>query len=70
MKKSRGRTHRNVRTLVALVILYLYLTERINGKIAIIALSLSGFFIALSFISFCPPYLPFEISTRKNDKAF
>jgi len=66
MKKNKGRTDRTVRTLVMLVILYLYFTEQINSKIAVIALSLSSIFIVASFISFCPPYLTFGISTRKN----
>lgn len=67
MKKNMGNTDKIIRILVALVIIVLYFTHQINGTLAIIGLILSGIFILTSFISFCPLYLPFGISTRKKD---
>ncbi len=66
MKKNMGNIDRIIRILVALVIIALYFTHQINGTIAIIGLVLSAIFILTSFISFCPLYLPFGISTRKK----
>ncbi len=66
MKKNMGTLDRTVRILVALVVVYLYNTKQISGKTAIAALLVSGIFILTSFISFCPLYLPFGISTRKK----
>ncbi|MHB8260829.1 MAG: YgaP family membrane protein [Bacteroidia bacterium] len=67
MKKNMGNVDRIVRVLLALLVIILYYTQVINGTIAIIGLILSGIFILTSFISFCPLYLPFGISTRKRN---
>lgn len=69
MKRNIGNTDRTLSILVALVILYLYFTEQINGKTVIISLIISGALILTSFISLCPLYLPFGISTRKKNTA-
>jgi hypothetical protein len=62
-----GTIDKVIRILVALVIIALYLTHRINGALAIVGLILSGIFIVTSITSFCPLYLPFGISTRKKE---
>lgn len=67
MKKNMGNIDKIVRIIVALIILLLYFTHQINGTLAIIGLVVSGIFILTSFISFCPLYLPFNISTRKKE---
>lgn len=67
MKKNMGTTDKIIRILVAVAIIVLYVTHQINGTLAIIGLILSGIFIVTSFISFCPLYLPFSISTRKKE---
>lgn len=67
MKKNMGNTDKAIRILVAVAIIILYFTHQINGTIAIVGLILSGIFIVTSFISFCPLYLPFGISTRKKE---
>ena len=61
-----GNIDRIVRIIVALVIAVLYFTNQISGTVAIIGLVVAGIFILTSFISFCPLYLPFGISTRKK----
>lgn len=67
MKKNMGTTDKVIRILVALLIIVLYFTHQISGTVAIIGLILSAVFILTSFISFCPLYLPFGISTRKKE---
>jgi Protein of unknown function (DUF2892) len=68
MKPNMGTIDKVVRILVALVIAGLYFANQITGTAAIILLVLAGVFILTSFMSFCPLYLPFGISTRKKDK--
>ena len=72
MKKNMGKVDRIIRILIAAIIIALYFTNVINGTLAIVLLALSGIFILTSFISFCPLYLPFGLSTRgkeQNQKA-
>ena len=66
MKKNMGNIDRLVRVLVAVIIAVLYFTKQLSGTWAIILLIVAGIFILTSFISFCPLYLPFGISTRKK----
>jgi len=68
MKKNVGTIDKVVRTLVAVVISGLYFSNIISGTVAIVLLILAGVFILTSFMSFCPLYLPFGLSTRKMDK--
>jgi hypothetical protein len=67
MKKNMGNTDKVIRILVAVVIAVLYFTHQINGTLAIIGLVVSGIFIVTSFMSFCPLYWPFGISTSKKE---
>ena len=64
MKKNMGTADRVIRILIAVVVIALYFANVINGTIAIVLLAISGIFILTSFISFCPLYLPFGISTK------
>jgi Protein of unknown function (DUF2892) len=66
MKKNMGNADKIFRILVALIIVGLYFTNLISGTLAIVLLVFAGIFILTSFISFCPLYLPFGISTRKK----
>lgn len=66
MKPNMGTADKVVRILVAIVIAGLYFANIISGTLAIILLVLAGVFILTSFVSFCPLYLPFGISTRKK----
>ncbi|MBL0053684.1 MAG: DUF2892 domain-containing protein [Bacteroidetes bacterium] len=68
MKPNMGTVDKAVRILVALVILGLYAANQISGLAATVLLVLAGIFILTSFMSFCPLYLPFGISTRKKEK--
>jgi hypothetical protein len=66
MKANMGTIDRIVRVLIAVVIIALYFANQITGTAAIILLVLSGIFILTSFMSFCPLYYPFKISTKKK----
>lgn len=66
MKQNMGTIDKVVRILVAIVIGILYFTHQISGTKAIVLLILAGIFIVTSFMSFCPLYWPFGISTKKD----
>ena len=61
-----GTADKILRILVAIVIAGLYFANIISGTVAIILLILAGVFILTSFMSFCPLYYPFGISTKKK----
>lgn len=67
MKKNMGTIDKVIRILVAVVVVVLYFTHVISGTLAIILLLFAGVFILTSFLSFCPLYLPFGLSTRKKE---
>jgi hypothetical protein len=64
MTKNMGTADRAIRIVAALVIAGLYFTHRISGTLAIVLMVFAVVFIVTSFISWCPGYLPFGISTR------
>lgn len=66
MKKNMGSIDSIIRVMLALVVIALYFGNLISGTTAIILLILAGIFILTSILNFCPLYLPFGISTRKN----
>jgi hypothetical protein len=67
MKKNMGSTDKIIRILIALIIGVLYFTKTIDGTLALILGALAVIFLLTSFISFCPLYLPFGLSTRKKE---
>ena len=69
MKKNMGNTDRIVRFIIAAVIGILYYTGTISGTLGIGLLVLAGVFLLTSFISFCPLYAPFGLSTCSTKKS-
>jgi hypothetical protein len=63
MQKNMGSADKIIRVLMAIVIVYLYLSGIIAGTLGIVLLVLSGVFILTSLMSFCPLYTLFGIST-------
>ncbi|MCB0372233.1 MAG: DUF2892 domain-containing protein [Muricauda sp.] len=63
MKKNMGKADKIIRILIAVIIGVLYYTGTISGTLGIVLLVLAGVFVLTSFISFCPLYAPFGIST-------
>lgn len=66
MTKNMGSLDRIARTLIAVVIAVLIFTGQIGGVLAIVLGIVAVAFIATSFMSSCPAYVPFGISTRKR----
>jgi hypothetical protein len=66
MKKNMGTVDRSIRVLLALVVAVLYFTNQISGTAAIILGLFAGIFLITSFMAFCPLYVPFKISTKKE----
>jgi len=66
MKKNMGGADRVIRIIIAVIIAGLYFTGKITGTLGIVLLALAGIFVLTSFISTCPLYMPFGISTRKK----
>ena len=63
-----GTIDKAIRILAAIVIATLYFAGIINGTMATVLLVIAAIFILTSFVSFCPLYWPFKISTLKKDK--
>ncbi|MGV3638465.1 MAG: YgaP family membrane protein [Flavobacteriales bacterium] len=66
MKPNMGSTDRILRTVVAVVIAFLYFTGVIPGTLGIVLLVVAVVFLATSLMSFCPLYAPFGISTCRT----
>ena len=60
-----GSADRIIRVIIAALIVTLYFTNILAGTLGIILLILAGIFLLTSFISFCPLYAPFGLSTCK-----
>jgi len=63
-----GNSDRSVRSVLALVMLALYYFDVVTGTLGIVLLVVSGIFLLTSFISFCPLYAPFGLSTCRTEK--
>ncbi len=66
LKKNMGMLDRVIRSVIAIVIAVLYFTSKISGLTAIILGIVAIIFLITSFVSFCPLYLPFGLSTKKK----
>lgn len=64
-----GNTDRIVRALIAAGIGILYFTGTVTGTLGIVLMVLAGVFLLTSFISFCPLYAPFGLSTCPMKKG-
>ena len=66
MKANMGTIDRVVRIIIALVVGVLYYMGVISGTVGLVLMAIAVIFLATSFISFCPLYWPFGISTKKK----
>jgi hypothetical protein len=66
MKKNMGMADKAIRFILAIIVGVLYYTNVINGTLAIVLGLLAVVFVLTSFMSFCPLYLPFGITTRRK----
>ncbi len=65
MKKNMGGSDRIIRIIVALLVVGLYYFKVIDGTLAYVLLAVAAVFLLTSFISFCPLYTLFGLSTCK-----
>ena len=65
MKKNMGSVDKTIRLIAAVVLVALGLTGTLTGTAAIVGYVVAAVFALTSFVSFCPAYLPFGISTCK-----
>jgi hypothetical protein len=63
-----GTIDRVLCILVAIVIAVSYFTDTITGTAGIILGLLAVVFLLTSAMGFCPLYLPFKLSTKKEQK--
>ena len=63
MKTNMGTADRIIRLIIAAIVGILFYTNVITGTLGIVLLVLAGVFVLTSFISFCPIYAPFGISS-------
>jgi hypothetical protein len=67
MKLNMGIIDRGLRVLVAIFVGVLYAMGVIEGTIAYVAIAFSIVFLLTSAVGFCPLYLPFRLSTKKEN---
>ena len=67
MKKNMGTVDRIIRTVLAIIVVILYLTGTISGEVAIILGLFAAIFIATSIVGYCPLYTLLKISTREKE---
>ncbi|AKP50991.1 YgaP family membrane protein [Cyclobacterium amurskyense] len=69
MTKNMGSADRIVRTLIAIVAIYLYFSGTVTGVVGVILIVISAIFLLTSLISFCPLYRIFGLKTCKTKQA-
>jgi hypothetical protein len=69
MKVNMGTADRAIRTVVAIVIIVLWLADVISGTLALILGIVAALLLVTSVVRICPAYLPFGLSTCGKDEA-
>lgn len=68
MKRNIGTADRIIRIFVAVLIGFFYFTGVLTGTLGIVLMVLGVVFLATSFISFCPIYSIFGLTTAKKEE--
>lgn len=63
MKKNMGTIDRVVRTIIAMVALYLYFTGAVSATLGLVFIAVAAIFLLTSLVSFCPLYTLVGIKT-------
>jgi hypothetical protein len=69
MKKNMSTADRVIRILIAVIIAGLFYMNIISGTLATLLFIVAGIFLLTGFISFCPLYALFGISTCSTKKS-
>lgn len=67
MTKNMGNADKAIRVVLATIMIILYAMEVVTGTLGIVLIIASIVFLLTSIVRFCPLYVPFGISTCKND---
>lgn len=68
MKKNMGPIDRILRSIVAIALIVLYLTDILTGTLGIILFVLAIVMLISSLIGICPPYALMGFNTCKKKK--
>ncbi|MGC4038576.1 MAG: DUF2892 domain-containing protein [Chitinophagaceae bacterium] len=63
MKKNMGTADRIIRTIVALVIVFLFIQKQITGIVGYVLIAFAAVFLVTSLFGTCPLYSLFGLST-------
>ena len=66
MTKNMGVIDRSLRLLAVAIVGVLYLTHSISGTLAAVLGVIAILFVVTSVMGYCPMYIPFGLSTRKE----
>ena len=66
MKPNVGSIDRLIRIALAIIFAVLYFSGTVTGAFGIILLLFGAVLLFTSFVRFCPLYLPFKFSTKKD----
>ena len=66
LNKNMGSTDRIVRVVAAIIMLLVAFLVPVGSFLSTVLIVLGVIFLLTSFVSFCPLYLPFNISTLKK----
>ncbi len=66
MKNNMSNLDRIIRVFLAGLFAALYFSGVLTGALGIILLVLGAVFLLTSLVGFCPLYVPFKISTKKD----
>jgi hypothetical protein len=66
MKKNMSNADRVIRSVIAVLIAVLFAVGQISGWAAVILGILAGLLLVTGLIGFCPAYVPFGFSTKKD----
>jgi len=64
MQTNMGSMDRMIRTVVAVLIVALYLGGQISGAVALLLGVVAAAFLVTSAVGWCPAYLPFGFTTK------
>lgn len=66
MKQNMGTIDRVIRTALALIVAFMYFTDKLSGLAAIILGIFAVVFLLTSMVGFCPLYTVLGIKTAKD----
>ncbi len=70
LKKNMGTLDKTVRISIALILLGMYIGGNIpEGTLSLIVILISAIFLLTSTIGFCPLYLLFKLTTKKDHNS-